>query len=118
MKGTVQTFYSDGIVFYQTFLTFNEIILKSLMSLIHDSRDSNEYCRYGYVTKVKKSTIVVKYSKGKYKEEGIKHFTYAIFNVNIPLKNMFKEYRKRFKIESSYRLINQARTHTSTKNQN
>ncbi|MDR3222153.1 MAG: hypothetical protein LBT66_00250 [Methanobrevibacter sp.] len=33
----------------------------------------------------------------------------------MPLKNTFKEYRKHFGIESSYRLMNQARTHTSTK---
>jgi putative transposase len=59
--------------------------------------------------------IVVKYSKGKYKENGIKHFAYPIYNINIPIKNTFKEYRKRFGIESSYRLMNQARTHTSTK---
>jgi putative transposase len=60
--------------------------------------------------------IVVKYSKGKYKDKGIKYFAYAVYNMNIALKNTFKEYRKRFGIESSYRLMNQARIHTSTKN--
>jgi putative transposase len=59
--------------------------------------------------------VLVKYSKGKYGRNGIKHFAYAVYNVDIPLKNTFKEYRKRFGIESSYRLMNQARTHTSTK---
>jgi len=59
--------------------------------------------------------VVVKYSKGKYKENGIKHFAYAVNNINIPIKNTFKKYRKRFGIESSYKLMNQARTHTSTK---
>ena len=59
--------------------------------------------------------VVVKYSKGKYNRNGIEHFGYAVYNVDIPLKNTFKEYRKRFGIESSYRLMNQARTHTSTK---
>lgn len=59
--------------------------------------------------------VVVKYSKGKYNRNGIEHFAYAVHDVNIPLKNTFKEYRKRFGIESSYRLMNQARTHTSTK---
>ncbi|MDR2831040.1 MAG: hypothetical protein LBB45_08440 [Methanobrevibacter sp.] len=38
---------------------------------------------------------VVKYFKGKYNRDGIKHFAYAVYNVNIPLKNTFKEYRKR-----------------------
>jgi len=59
--------------------------------------------------------IVVKYSKGKYNENGVKYFAYAVYNMNLPIKNTFKEYRKRFGIESSYRLMNQARTHTSTK---
>ena len=59
--------------------------------------------------------VLVKYSKGKYKEKGIKYFAYAVHNMPMPLKNTFKEYRKRFGIESSYRLMNQARTHTSTK---
>ena len=59
--------------------------------------------------------VLVKYSKGKYKEKGIKYFAYAVYNMDIPIKNTFKEYRKRFGIESSYRLMNQARAHTSTK---
>jgi putative transposase len=62
-----------------------------------------------------KVNIVVKYSKGKYKKEGVKYFAYAVNGMNIELKNTFKEYRKRFGIESSYRLMNQARIHTSTK---
>ena len=60
--------------------------------------------------------MVVKYSQGKYKQKGIKHFAYAVYNMDIPIKSTFKKYRKRFGIESSYRLMNQARIHTSTKN--
>jgi putative transposase len=59
--------------------------------------------------------VVVKYSKGKYNRNGLEYFAYAVYNMNIPIKNTFKEYRKRFKIESSYRLMNQARPRTSTK---
>jgi putative transposase len=59
--------------------------------------------------------VVVKYSKGKYGRNGLEHFAYTIYNMNIPVKNTFKEYRKRFGIESSYRLMNQARPRTSTK---
>jgi putative transposase len=59
--------------------------------------------------------IVVKYSKGKYKHEGVEYFAYAVYNIDLPVKNTFKKYRKRFGIESSYRLMNQARIHTSTK---
>jgi putative transposase len=59
--------------------------------------------------------VVVKYSKGKYKRNGLKYFAYAIYNMDISVKNTFKEYRKRFGIESSYRLMNQARIRTNTK---
>jgi putative transposase len=38
------------------------------------------------------------------------HMQYIIGGMK--LKNTFKEYRKRFGIESSYRLMNQARTNT------
>lgn len=59
--------------------------------------------------------VVVKYSKGKYKTKGIKYFAYATHGTNIPISKTFKEYRKRFGIESSYKLMNQARARTSTK---
>jgi putative transposase len=58
------------------------------------------------------ANIVVKHSKSKYKEKRAKYFAYAAYGINIPLKNTFKEYRKRFGIESSYRLMNRARIHT------
>ena len=60
--------------------------------------------------------VVVKYSKDKYKEKGVKHFAYAVHDIDIPIEKTFQEYRKRFAIESSYRIMNQARIHTSTKN--
>ena len=59
--------------------------------------------------------IVVKYSKDKYKTKGIKYFPYATYGMDVPVKKTFKEYRKRFGIESSYKLMNQARARTSTK---
>ena len=59
--------------------------------------------------------IMVKYSKDKYKTKGIKYFTYATYGMDLPISKTFKEYRKRFGIESSYKLMNQARARTSTK---
>jgi len=59
--------------------------------------------------------IVVKYSKDKYKSKGIKYFAYATYGMDLPISKTFKEYRKRFGIESSYKLMNQARARTSTK---
>ncbi len=59
--------------------------------------------------------IVVKYSKCKYKTKGIKYFAYATYGMDLPISKTFKEYRKRFGIESRYKLMNQARLRTSTK---
>ena len=46
----------------------------------------------------------------------MKHFAYAVHDIDMPIEKTFQEYRKRFGIESSYRIMNQARIHTSTKN--
>lgn len=61
------------------------------------------------------ANIVVKYSKGKYKRKGVKHFAYAVYGMDIPIKNTFNEYRKRFGIESSYKLMNASRARTTSK---
>ena len=61
------------------------------------------------------ANIVVKYSKGKYKRKGVKYFAYAVHGMEIPVKRTFKEYRKRFGIESSHKLMNAARARTSSK---
>jgi putative transposase len=61
------------------------------------------------------TNIVVKYSKGKYNRKGVKYFAYAVHDMDIPVKRMFKEYRKRFGIESSHKLMNTARARTSSK---
>ena len=60
--------------------------------------------------------VGVKYSKGKYNRNGLEYFAYAVYNMDAPVNNTFKEYRKRFGIESSYKQMNKARARTSTKN--
>ncbi|MFQ5816265.1 MAG: ISH3 family transposase [Candidatus Hydrothermarchaeaceae archaeon] len=60
--------------------------------------------------------VLVKYSKGKYKRKGARHFAYAVYGVDIPVHKTFHEYRKRFGVESSYKLRNLALPRTSTKN--
>jgi len=57
----------------------------------------------------------VKYYRWKYNREWVKYFAYAVYDMDIPVKRMFKEYRKRFGIEYSYKLMDQARSQTSTK---
>ena len=60
--------------------------------------------------------VVVKYSKGKYKRRGAKYFAYTVYGMDIPVNRTFNEYRKRFGVESSYKLKNLALPRTSTKN--
>lgn len=60
--------------------------------------------------------IVVKYSKGKYDRHDVEYFAYAVYGMDIPVENTYKEYRKRFGIEASHRLMNTARARTSSTN--
>jgi len=46
----------------------------------------------------------MKYYKGKYNCEGVKYFAYAVYDMDIPVKRMFKGYRKCFDIESSHKM--------------
>jgi hypothetical protein len=59
--------------------------------------------------------IVCKYSKKKYNKRGAKYFAYALIGVNPKPNKVFEEYRKRFGIETSYRILNQARARTSSR---
>ena len=60
--------------------------------------------------------IVCVYSKGRYGKHGIEYLAYAVFRPPISLKGIQKAYRKRFGIETSYRLKNQCRIRTTSKN--
>ena len=60
--------------------------------------------------------VVCKYSHGKYKRHGVKRFAYAVLgDVTCPLHQVYEEYRQRFGIESSYRLMNQVRARTASR---
>lgn len=60
--------------------------------------------------------VVCKYSRGKYKRRGLKRFAYAVLgDVRCPLAQVYEEYRQRFGIESSYRLMNQVRARTASR---
>ena len=60
--------------------------------------------------------VIGTYSKGKYGRHGLEYQAYAVYKVPIRLRGLPDDYRKRFGIESSYRLKNQSRIRTSTKN--
>jgi putative transposase len=57
-----------------------------------------------------------KYQKGKRGKYGIEYLAYVVYKVTISLDYIYQDYRKRFGIESSYRLKNICRIRTTTKN--
>lgn len=61
--------------------------------------------------------IICKYrkGKGKIKKHGVEYFAYVVYDVKINLTYVHEDYRKRFGIESSYRLKNLCRIKTNNK---
>ncbi len=60
--------------------------------------------------------IVCKYLKGKRGKFGIEYLAYVVDKVALNLDYIHQDYRKRFGIETSYRLKNICRIRTTTKN--
>lgn len=59
--------------------------------------------------------IVCKYGKGRYRRRGLYRFAYVVIGrLNMPPVQVFEEYRHRFAIESSYRLMNSVRARTAS----
>jgi putative transposase len=61
--------------------------------------------------------VICKYSKGKRSKRGLEYYVYVVAQVKFSLFALHKDYRKRFGIESSYRLKNFCRITTTTKKQ-
>ena len=60
--------------------------------------------------------IVCKYSKGRYKRRGLCRFAYVVIGqLSLPPAQVFDEYRCRFAIEASYRMMNTMRARTTSK---
>ncbi len=60
--------------------------------------------------------VACKYSKGRYKRHGLYRFAYVVIgNLKLHPRQIYQEYRFRFGIETSYRLMNQVRPRTTSK---
>jgi len=60
--------------------------------------------------------VVRKYSAGRYGRHGVKWFAYVLLGpIRSPLPQIYQEYRLRFGIESTYRLMNRVRARTSSR---
>jgi len=60
--------------------------------------------------------IVCKYRNGKHKKHGVQYFVYVVYKIKTNLEYIYQDYRKRFGIETSYRLKNVCRIRTNNKN--
>jgi putative transposase len=60
--------------------------------------------------------VVCGYHKGFKGQHGIRYALYVVHRVNVALYQLHDFYRERFGIETSYRLKNQCRIRTTTKN--
>jgi putative transposase len=60
--------------------------------------------------------VICVYSMGRYGRQGIDYFAYAVHRIGLRLRAVHEDYRKRFGIETSYRLKNTCRIRTTTKN--
>ena len=59
--------------------------------------------------------VVCKYSKGRYRRQGIYRFAYIVIGeLRMAPHQVFEEYRRRFGIETSYRLMNTMRARTAS----
>lgn len=59
--------------------------------------------------------VVCKYSKGRYQKQGIYQFAYIVIGkVKMDPHQIFEVYRRRFGIETSYRLMNTMRARTTS----
>jgi putative transposase len=59
--------------------------------------------------------VVCKYSKGRYQRHGVVRFAYVVIGkLDLSPHQIFEEYRRRFAIESSYRLMNTVRARTTS----
>lgn len=59
--------------------------------------------------------IICKYKKGKKGKHGVEYFAYVIYKAKTNLSSIHQDYRRRFGIESSYRLKNLCRIRTNNK---
>lgn len=119
-------FDSNGVVGY-----LNKQSFPAIIPLVHRGAKGGSRKvltgRKGYKTTYTRSsvkygaqtlslTIVCKYSMGRYKRNGLCRFAYVtVGKLSLSPAQVFEEYRCRFAIEASYRMMNTVRARTTSK---
>ncbi|MDJ0719382.1 MAG: ISH3 family transposase, partial [Prochloraceae cyanobacterium] len=78
--------------------------------------DNKLYAKEQKLKQKRLPSIKISTSLGKRGKFGTEYLPYVVYKVNISLNSIYQNYRKRFGIESSYRLKNICRIRTTTKN--
>ena len=79
---------------------------------------TTSYTRHSETYSIQTFNVAVacKYSKGRYKRNGLYRFAYIVIgNLKLHPHQIYQEYRFRFGIETSYRLMNHVRPRTTSK---
>jgi hypothetical protein len=118
-------FDNNGVVAYLKTQPFPSIIALTIRGkaggtrALLNSRQSyrTTYTRHSpkYGDQTFEVVVVCKYSKGRYGRQGAYQFAYLIIGtVKIDPRQVFELYRRRFGIETSYRLMNTMRARTTS----
>lgn len=59
--------------------------------------------------------VIARHYRGKWNRSGMEYFAFAVSGIDIPAGKTHREYRRRFGIETSYRLMNAARAKTTSR---
>jgi putative transposase len=118
-------FDNNGVVAYLKQQPFAAIIALTIRgkeggtrALLHGRRSyQTSYTRASSQYGEQTFTVVVacKYSQGRYGRQGVYHFAYIVIGqVKMDPLQVFEVYRRRFGIETSYRLMNTMRARTTS----
>jgi hypothetical protein len=118
-------FDNNGVVAYLEQQSFPSIIAltirgkeggtRALLNGRQSYRTTYTRCSQKYGDQTFDIVVVCKYSKGRYSRQGAYHFAYVVIgNVKMDPPQIFEVYRRRFGIETSYRLMNTMRARTTS----
>lgn len=118
-------FDNNGVVAYLTRQPFPSIIALTIRGKEGGTRALLKGRRSYQTTYTRASTqygqqtlpvvVVCKYSKGRYGRHGAYHFAYVVIGeLKMDPRQVFEVYRRRFGIETSYRLMNTMRARTTS----
>lgn len=119
-------FDNNGLVAFlkaQSFATIMPLVVRgkhggSRALLVGRKSYTTTYTRKStvYDTETLPLHIVCRYSNGRYKRHGVYYFAYIVIGeLRMTPHQVAEEYRRRFGIETSYRLMNQVRARTTSR---